>query len=356
MVTPNLTVSQKKSLSYATLLAVITGAFFLKSYFSVFVIAVVMSYMFNPVYRFLHKKLGESSAAGLTLLISFLAIIIPVLLVVWLSTVQIKSFSSDASSYVSSVNFTNLGSSTLATTNKVLNSIPFVDVNITQDNVVTSVKSFSSTVGTGFIKYVTSTVSGLAGLITTAIIYIFIFLSLTKYGKSLLNVCKKLNPLGDEISEVYISRASAMIRGTVSGQFIIAVVQGLLAATTFALVGFSQYFFILFLIFSVLSIIPLGAGIIVMPLAIIMLLFGNIWPGVIVLLEHFIITTNVDNVLRPVLVPKEARLDPALMIVSVFAGIGFFGFLGIIIGPTLMILIVATVRMYLDVHKSTTTE
>jgi len=53
-------------------------------------------------------------------------------------------------------------------------------------------------------------------------------------------------------------------------------------------------------------------------------------------------------VLRPQLVPKTARLDPALTILSVFAGLKMFGFLGIVIGPVIMIILVTTIQEYLD--------
>ena len=61
--------------------------------------------------------------------------------------------------------------------------------------------------------------------------------------------------------------------------------------------------------------------------------------------------TNIDNVLRPILVPKEAKLDSALMLLSVFAGITMFGFLGIVIGPVVMIVIVTTISVYLWVYQ-----
>ena len=68
-------------------------------------------------------------------------------------------------------------------------------------------------------------------------------------------------------------------------------------------------------------------------------------------LFHLFVVTNIDNVLRPFLVPQEARLDPALMLLAVFAGIAMFGFWGIVIGPVLMIIIVTTISVYLAVYK-----
>ncbi len=353
IITSKLSASQTKSLTIATVLAIVFGAYFLRGYFSLLVLSIIMAYIFSPVYRLLAKKMSDSSAAGLTIVISIFAIVVPLFCVLALATVQVKDLSSDIAVYVNDINFGDVGERAINSVNEALNSIPFVDVSLTEESIASTVKNGVQTFGSAFLRYASTTVTSVAGIITSTIIYIYIFLSILKHGPHLLKMAKKLNPLGDEISDVYISRATAMIRGTVKGQFIIALVQGFLGAATFALVGYSQFFFVLFLVFSLFSIIPLGAGILSMPLAGLMILFGQFWPGVIVLLQHLLINTNVDNILRPILVPKEARLDPALMLVSVFAGIRFFGFLGIVIGPTIMILIVTTIRVYLQVQNDT---
>jgi hypothetical protein len=82
-----------------------------------------------------------------------------------------------------------------------------------------------------------------------------------------------------------------------------------------------------------------------------MMFFGNIAGGLFVVLFHLFAITNIDNFLRPILVPKQARLDSALMLLSVFSGIAMFGFFGIIVGPVVMIVIVTTISVYLAVYK-----
>lgn len=170
-----------------------------------------------------------------------------------------------------------------------------------------------------------------------------------KHQDKIKDLLRKLNPLGDEVSAIYMNRADAMTRATVRGQFIIALMQGSESALVLALVGLQDMFFFFLLLLTVMSVIPLGAGIITIPIGIIMILTGNVWQGVVVILNHLLIVTNIDNVMRPRLVPKSARLDPALMILAVFSGIALFGFLGIVIGPIIMILIVTTLQIYLEV-------
>jgi predicted PurR-regulated permease PerM len=135
------------------------------------------------------------------------------------------------------------------------------------------------------------------------------------------------------------------------GQFIIALAQGTAGAVSIYIGGFHEGFFIFAILLSVLSVIPLGGGVVSMPFGIGMILVGNVFGGIFVIAWHLIVVTNIDNVLRPILVPRQARLDSALMLLAVFAGITMFGFLGIIIGPVLMIVIVTTISVYLAVYK-----
>jgi predicted PurR-regulated permease PerM len=102
---------------------------------------------------------------------------------------------------------------------------------------------------------------------------------------------------------------------------------------------------------TALSIIPLGGGIVTIPFGIGMIFYGNIAGGVFVIVWHLVVVTNLDNFLRPILVPRDARLNPALMLLAVFAGIAMFGPWGIVIGPVLMIVIVTTIDVYLAVYK-----
>ena len=135
------------------------------------------------------------------------------------------------------------------------------------------------------------------------------------------------------------------------GQFVIAVCQGVSGAASIYIAGFHQGFFIFAVLLSALSVIPFGGGILTIPFGIGMILFGNVFGGMFVIVFHLIVVTNIDNFLRPILVPREARLDSALMLLAVFAGIAMFGSWGIVIGPVLMIVIVTTISVYLAVYK-----
>lgn len=206
-------------------------------------------------------------------------------------------------------------------------------------------------VGQWLLQFLQGAAGGIAGAVTQAIIFVYVFVALLVNRDKVRTLIGQLNPLGDEVTELYLKKAGAMVRGTVSGQFVIALCQGVAGAASIYIAGFHHGFFIFSILLTALSIIPLGGGIVTIPFGIGMIFYGNIAGGTFVILWHLLVVTNIDNFLRPILVPRDARLNSALMLLSVFAGIAMFGPWGIVIGPVLMILIVTTIDVYLAVYK-----
>ncbi len=309
--------------------------------------------LFNPVYTWLvrHGR-SKQKAAFYTLCISALSIIIPLMIVSIISFYQIEKLVSIVSSGSYSSDLGHVASSGIDATNRVLADIG-VSYRVSFDAAANAVATGAQNFGSALIGNLLSSVTGFFSLITLAIIYIYVFMSMITHQDKILDTLKKLNPLGDTISNLYFERITAMTKATVRGQFIIALCQGIASAAVLAAVGLEEFFFFFCLLLTVLSVIPLGAGIVTIPIGVVMILMGNVWQGALVITNHLIIITNIDNVLRPRLVPRQARLDPALMILAVFAGLGLFGFFGIVLGPVLMIILVTTVQMYLEVFTDT---
>lgn len=347
--------SQKRSLTIAVIIAVLFGAYFLRDYFLLIALAAILAFLYNPSYKwFLNKTKGKSGlSVTLTFVFACVTIIIPLVILLALTVNQaiqfvddIKNASIDSDSLKQTL--TNL----LDSANRTLHNIPGQEnTNISVDSIIAWLKDNLSSFAKAVASYLAGVVGGFSNFITRSIIFIFVFISILKNQDKILNVVKKLNPLGEKASELYLDKISAMTKAMVKGQFIIAFLQGLTDAALLWIVGF-DYFFFWLVILTFLSIIPLGGGIIVLPIGVVMLLTGHIWEGLVLILGHLLIVTNIDNVLRPRLVPKSARLDSALTILAVFAGIAMFGFLGIVLGPVVMIVIVTTIQVYLESVKN----
>ncbi len=350
--TITVTSQQKRALAVATVIALVFGVFFLRHYFTLIIFAAIVAYMFNPLYQKLLQRWGQPGrASAVTFIFSLLVIIIPILLVLVITVAQVNRLAVDVKQSVPTIDVTAYGQDIMNTVNKSLDSlhIPFQLDSGWLTNLLTKALS---TIGSSLVKTLTSSLGSFFSFFSTAIIYIFVFLSILKNQKKIMDTIRHLNPLGKDIGELYITKLAAMTKAMVKGQFIIAFLQGLTDALLLYLAGLHSTFFFFLVLLTALSIIPLGGGIIAIPIGIVMMFTGNVWGGVLVVAGHILIVTNIDNVLRPKLVPSEARLDSALTLLAVFAGLGLFGFLGIVIGPVIMILIVTTIRVYLEVFRN----
>ncbi|BBY62766.1 AI-2E family transporter [Mycolicibacterium helvum] len=345
------TLTQKRALAVITLLALVLGAYFLRHYFILVVIAAIVAYLFTPVYDRCRRRFGSGLSATCTVLVALATVIIPVGALLTLAVLQISHMLVHVADWVQNADMSTVGDHALTYVNRALAKLPFGHFSVTTESVRDNMVSVSQAVGRWLLHALQGAAGGAIGVITSSIIFLYVLVSLLTNSDQLLLLIRRLNPLGEEVTDLYLAKMGAMVKGTVKGQFIIALVQGVLGAASIYIGGFHNGFFIFAIFLTALSVIPLGSGIVTIPFGIGMMFFGNIGGGLFVVLFHLIGVTNIDNFLRPILVPREARLDPALMLLAVFSGIAMFGFWGIVLGPVLMIIIVTTISVYLAVYK-----
>ncbi len=345
------TLSQKRALAIATAIALLFGAYFLRRYLILVVIAAIVAYLFTPVHNRLRTRFSAGLATTLTVLAALATVVVPLSLLITVATFQVSRMLVGLADWAKTADLNALGDRGVELVNGLLGKLPFDTPPITPDSLRAPVVTAAQNVGEWLLRTLQGAAGGAIGFITAAIIFLYVLISLLSNRAEVLMLIRRLNPLGVEVTDLYLAKMGAMVRGAVRGQFIIAVIQGTLGAISIYIAGFHDAFFIIAIFLIALSLIPLGSGIVTIPFGIGLMIFGNIAGGAFVVLFHLIGITNVDNFLRPILVPKEAKLDSALMLLSVFSGIAMFGFFGIVLGPVLMIMIVTTISVYLEVYK-----
>ncbi len=346
------TPTQKRALAVVTVLALLFGAYFLRHYFILVVIAAIVAYLFTPLYNRCRRRFSTGLSATLTVLAALATVIIPVGALITLAVLQVSHMVVHVAEWVETADLSTLGDRALTSVNTLLTKLPFGHFTVSAESLRDTMIRVSQNLGQWLLHSLSGAAGGVIGMVTSAIIFLYVLISLLTNQRELITLIRRLNPLGEEATDLYLAKMGAMVKGTVKGQFIIASVQGVLGAASIYIGGFHNGFFIFAIFLTALSVIPLGSGIVTIPFGIGMVLFGNVVGGVFVVLFHVLAITNIDNFLRPILVPREARLDPALMLLAVFSGIAMFGFWGIVLGPVLMIIIVTTISVYWRCSKA----
>jgi predicted PurR-regulated permease PerM len=165
-------------------------------------------------------------------------------------------------------------------------------------------------------------------------------------GPRMLQSMMSYLPLGDDDKDRMLDKFTSVTRATLKGTMLIGVIQGTLAGVAFWVVGIEGAIFWT-TVMIVLSIIPaVGAALVWVPAAILLLAQGAVWRAVGLALFCGLVVGSVDNVLRPRLVGRDTKMHDLLILFSTLGGLVLFGVSGFIVGPILAALFVTVWEMF----------
>ena len=148
-------------------------------------------------------------------------------------------------------------------------------------------------------------------------------------------------PLRRDQLDALLLKFIVVIRATVKGNLLVALVQGALGGVMFWFLGISASL-LWAVLMAFLSLLPaVGAGLVWIPVAIYLLATGAIWQGVLLIAYGALVIGLVDNVLRPVLVGQDTKMPDYVVLISTLGGISVFGLNGFVIGPVIAAMFIA---------------
>jgi predicted PurR-regulated permease PerM len=154
-----------------------------------------------------------------------------------------------------------------------------------------------------------------------------------KDGNKILAKILYYFPLRDDEEQQLLEKFTKVTRATLKGTFIIGLLQGGLAGIAMALAGV-PYTVFWGTVMAVLSIIPaIGPALVWLPAGIILLISGQTFAGIALIVFCAVVVGNVDNVLRPILVGKDTQMPELMIFFGTLGGIALFGISGIVLGP-----------------------
>ena len=158
-------------------------------------------------------------------------------------------------------------------------------------------------------------------------------------------------PMGDERERRLLTRFAEVSRATVKGTIIVAAVQGTLGGVMFGLVGL-QAAVLWGVAMGILSLLPaVGPALVWIPAAILLFATGAVWQGVVVIIGGTLVIGLVDNLLRPILVGRGAKLPDYLVLLATLGGITVFGIAGFVAGPVIAALFLVMWEMFADEYS-----
>ena len=164
-------------------------------------------------------------------------------------------------------------------------------------------------------------------------IMLYLLFFLTRDGRAVADLIKQAIPLRGDQKSALFTRFADVVRATVKGGVLVAIVQGALGGLAFWFLGVHAPI-LWAVLMAFLSLLPaIGAALVWLPVAIYFLATGAVWQGLALIAYGVLIIGLVDNVLRPFLVGKDTKLPDYVVLISTLGGIEVFGLNGFVIGP-----------------------
>jgi predicted PurR-regulated permease PerM len=165
----------------------------------------------------------------------------------------------------------------------------------------------------------------------TIMLYLLFFL--LRDGEGLFRAIKDAVPLGAEQQRVIFGKFATVVRATVKGTIVVAILQGALGGLMFWFLGIRAALLWAALM-ALLSLLPaVGAALVWFPVALYLLATGAVWQGLVLIAFGVLVIGLVDNLLRPMLVGTDIKMPDYVVLLSTLGGIEIFGMNGIVLGP-----------------------
>ncbi|MBU2562773.1 MAG: AI-2E family transporter [Nanoarchaeota archaeon] len=299
------------------------------------IIAFILAFIFTPVYNWFYKLTNSKNlSAAIICFILILLIVLPF----WFLTPLVIDQSIKIYMKSQQIDF--------VTPLKIIFPSFFAS------------EEFSAEVGSILYSFVTKLTNSLVNTLSQLIlnfpslslqflVVFFTFYFVLRDQEKLLDYIKSLLPFSKDVEQKLFTSSREITIAVIYGQVIIGVIQGLI-------VGVGLFVFrvpnalILTLLASLSGIFPIiGTALIWLPVVIYLLIAGNTAPAIGVLIFG-IISSSIDNLLRPIIVSKRTKVHSSIILIGMIGGLFLFGILGFILGP----LILAYLLIILEIYRN----
>lgn len=324
-----------KSLLVLVFLATALFALILWPFFGAVCWAVFIAIVFWPLHqRFLrgsHNKRNMAALASLTVVL--LIVILPM-------SMLVASITQEASVFVEKMRSGEIQFSSYF--QSALNALPewargmlhrfgVGDLSLLQQKVMGILGNSGQALTTRVVGIGQVTLDFIVAFFVMLYVLFFLF----RDGESLSQSIARAIPLDPQHTRRLLTQFATVVRATVKGNIVVALIQGALGAIAFAVLGLPGA--VLWgAMMALLSLLPaVGAAMVWGPVAIYFLVTGEIVKGLGLVAWGTLVIGLVDNFLRPILVGKDTRMPDYLVLVATLGGIVVFGLNGFVIGPVI---------------------
>ncbi|ARN71749.1 MAG: AI-2E family transporter [Bacteroidota bacterium] len=290
--------------------------------------AVTLYVILEPLQIKLEKKNWNASlTAGLLLLLTFIALVIPLAGMSYLLSSRVKTALDNSNKIAETIK------SELVKLEE-LTSMSFSDsinMEAIQDWIATHIQDIAS--------------SGFQTIFSISVMFFILYFMLINRKKWKEAILIYL-PLKKRNIELLGKESNNLVKSNAIGIPLVALLQGIVALIGYFIFGVENPFF-WFVITVIGSMIPfVGTALGIIPVAALLFAKGDTGAAIGILIYGAAVVGATDNVFRLIVQQKLADIHPVVTLIGVLVGVPLFGFIGLVFGPLLVSLLLLIIKIY----------
>ncbi|MFM7378766.1 MAG: AI-2E family transporter, partial [Erythrobacter sp.] len=258
--------------------------------------------MFQPLYRWMLRRLKgrRNPAAGLSLLVIFVLVIGPAAwigsLVVQQALVLVDTIQKQPPDLAAL--FDQVYTSLPRIAREAVDRAGWADIANVQRRIQDLVTQSAGLIATQAVSIGSGALSFFLSFGVALYVMFFLLRDGERVGRSILCAIPVQRSIADRLAERFLG----IVRATIKGTGVVALVQGALGWIAMMICGVPSalLFGVVMAIFALIPVI--GAGGVWLPVGVWLLASGSTWQGMFMLVFGFFVISSADNVLRPILV------------------------------------------------------
>jgi predicted PurR-regulated permease PerM len=293
----------------------------------------ILAFIFMPVYDWMDSKIQKKNLSAI--LISLLLIFL-IMVPIWFLTPILIDQSLKAFFAIQEIDFTKTLQSFLPS---LFSSEEF------SLEVASILRSFTSTSINSFTNYLSGIIINFPILMLQLFVVLVTFYFVLRDKEGLILYIKSLLPFSKEVENKLFKQTEGITKSVLYGQFVIGIVQGLIAGLGFFIFGVSNAL-ILTLLACLAGILPIvGTSLIWVPVVVYLFIDGNSFPAIGIIIFG-LVSTFIDNILKPVIVSHRTNVPMSIILIGMIGGYFLFGILGFILGPLILSYLLIILEIY----------
>lgn len=304
----------------------VLGFIVIKGILGVILVSAIYSYFLFPLYQYYNKKTNnEKLAALLTLCSGTFVVLFPLVLIFYFLILNLIKLVLQYQIFIENPDVLNeilIGFFEKFTNSNILSTVNFSELfNTLVLYILNFTKDFTSSIPSGIVYFLIS---------------LFISYYILTYNRKLLKSFNNYLPLSYKKQDEILTNITKNLKVLFKGYFLTGVLQTVVALFGYVIFGAPNILIITFLTL-IASLIPyLGSPLIWVPISFYMIVVGDTFNGIALLLYGTFIISMIDNFIRPYLMSNKETLSPPMVFIGFVGGIFAFGIIGIIIGPIII--------------------